>query len=141
MSSRLVPCVACNRHVRTSAEACPFCLVPRALAAREEEPLPLLPARMGSLAVMTFRAAALGVALNACGGEAEKPKPTGQGGSTAQGGSSANAGAPPDTSSGGANATGGGTSEGTGGVTGISGAPNNNTGGGPTPIYRATPRG
>ena len=94
---------------------------------------------MGSLAVMTFRAAALGVALNACGGETDKPKPGAQGGSTAQGGSNANAGMPPDTSTGGTSATGG--LSGDGGRIHIAGAPNTNTGGGPVPIYRATPRG
>jgi hypothetical protein len=105
---------------------------------------------MGSLAVMTFRAAALGVALNACGGEADKPKPTAHGGSTAQGGGSANsgtganAGTPPDTSTGGTSASGGRSDDGSGGriVIETGGTPNTNTGGGgPVPVYRATPRG
>lgn len=144
MSSRLVPCAACNRHVRENAEACPFCLTERQATLDAATTTPL-PARMSSLAVMTFRAAALGVALSACGGDVDNPKPAGKGGSSGQsnssGGSGANAGTPPDTSTGGTSASGGRTGEGSGGIIQISGAPNMNTGGGPVPIYRATPRG
>lgn len=145
MSSRLAPCAACNRHVRESAEACPFCLAERAPALRAPAALAPPPSRMSSLAVMTFRAAALGVALNACGGDTEGPKPGGKGGSSGQsgstGGTGATAGTPPDTSTGGTSASGGTTGQGSGGIIQVSGAPNNNTGGGPVPIYRATPRG
>jgi hypothetical protein len=146
MSSRLVPCLACHRHVRVDAESCPFCFAERTAAERVQAAPEPLPARMSSLAVMTFRAAALGVALNACGGEADKPKPSGQGGSTAQGGANANsgtganAGTPLDTDTGGATASGG--RSGSGGSIEIAGAPNTDTGGaGPVPVYRATPRG
>ncbi|HWA72024.1 MAG TPA: hypothetical protein VG937_06820 [Polyangiaceae bacterium] len=138
MSSRLVPCAECHRHVRVSAEFCPFCSAERPPEARVAEEVPFVPARTGSLAVMTFRAAALGVALNACGGDVEKPKPSAQGGSAAQAGSTATTGGAPDTTAGGTPATGGRSS--TGGIELAGGGPNMSSGGA-VPIYRATPRG
>ena len=138
MSSRLVPCSECSRHVRSTSERCPFCGVIRAL--EPATPPSVAPAaRLSSLAVMTFRAATLGVAITACGGESNDP--TGQGGATGTGGVGASAG---ETSSGGvsddgsggkpSNASGGRNQVGSGGLL-------DGSGGGPVPIYRATPRG
>ena len=137
MSSRLVPCSACSRHVRFDSERCPFCGVARAL--EPAAPSVASTPRLSSLAVMTFRAATLGVAITACGGESNDP--AGQGGATGTGGVGASAG---ETSSGGVsdNGSGGKPSSASGGRNQVgSGGLLDGSGGGPVPIYRATPRG
>jgi hypothetical protein len=96
--------------------------------------------RLKSLAVMTFRAAAVSAAVSACGGMADPaPHDGGSAGATSTGGAS----------TGGASSTGGGDngSGGTtagGGQTSVGGAYDagpSDWDGGPVPIYRATPPG
>lgn len=138
MSSRLVPCSDCSRHVRFDSERCPFCGAPRALEPAAP-PSVASTARLSSLAVMTFRAATLGVAITACGGESNDP--AGQGGATGTGGVGATAG---ETSSGGVSddGSGGKPSSASGGRNEVgSGGLLDGSGGGPVPVYRATPRG
>jgi hypothetical protein len=67
MSSRLVPCSACDRHVRLSEEECPFCG-----AAMGVDGIPQIVARpkhrLGRAALFAFGAAAAGVvAIGGCG--------------------------------------------------------------------------
>ncbi|MFZ5892652.1 MAG: hypothetical protein ACOY0T_16455 [Myxococcota bacterium] len=136
MISRLVACAACSRHIRSESERCPFCDAPHEATARENVVAPSM--RLSSVGVMTFRAAALGVALSACGGNTEEP--SGQGGaagSATSGGSTASGGTIDDGSGGRVNSGGtGGTIE----VGGFGGTPDG-VGGSPVPVYRATPRG
>lgn len=69
--SDLVPCPACQRHVRKHETACPFCTVELALA---HLPPPVLPrSRLGRAATFAFGASLVGAAL-ACGGESEQGK-------------------------------------------------------------------
>jgi hypothetical protein len=61
--SHLVPCPACDRHVRLTERACPFCAT--ALDARRTVPtLPLPGVGVGRLALFTF---ALSASLAGCG--------------------------------------------------------------------------
>lgn len=128
MKAHLVPCPACQRHVRLGSPSCPFC---SANTAELDDATPEVgSARLSSLAVMTFRATALGVALAACGGETgPKPPPAATGGSSAHGGSDSGV-----SGSGGVDGSGGSTIS-VGGTTDAGGF------GGSIPIYRATPRG
>lgn len=121
MNLRLIPCTACQRHVRLGDPECPFCgaamPLSRPLVAHHPGSR-----RLKSVAVVTFHAVALGAALSACGeaedGASSDSDP--RAGAAGAGGAAA-----------GANA-GGVIQPGTGGL-----PPD----GGPTPIYRATPRG
>jgi hypothetical protein len=139
MIAPLLPCPNCERHVRSTETHCPFCAC--GLEARSA-PLPLLPlpqGRLGSLAIMTFRAAALGAALSACGGNTDDDDD--KGGAGRAGASAAGAGgarANPDDSAG---ASSGGRS-GNGGIS-IGGASfgGRPADGGQVSIYRATPKG
>lgn len=138
MSSRLVPCAHCSRHVRLDSERCPFCDAVR-IPSPATTPSAAPTARLSSLAVMTFRAATLGVAITACGGESNDPG--GHGGATGTGGGGAAAG---EASNGGVNDNGSGGTPGSasGGRSQVgSGGQLDGTAGGPVPIYRATPRG
>ena len=140
MSLRLTPCSSCSRHIRVDAERCPFCA---ALKTAAPEPALVAPSgRLSSLALMTFRAATLGVAITACGGESDEP--AGQGGAGAGGasGSATTGGTTPDTGSGGtSNASGGTIDVGLGGSVDGLGGNLDGLGGSGVPIYRATPRG
>lgn len=134
MTLRLVPCSACSRHIRVDSQQCPFCFTSTVVAS--EPPRARPSGRLSSLAVMTFRAATLGAAITACGGEANEP--VGHGGATGTGGAAGS------TASGGASdvGSGGNTSTSSGGTIEVgTGGTLDGTGGGPVPIYRATPRG
>lgn len=135
----LLPCAACERHVRAGASTCPFCGAPGPGAA---PPLRGPKGRLSSLLVMTFHAAAV-TAVSGCGGEVTEPAPP-----TSTGGASGHAGAP---GSGGVQATGGhgvddpGSSGGrpdmgTGGTIDL-GTGGDVNAGGAVSIYRATPKG
>jgi len=67
MASHLVPCPACQRHVRVSEVSCPFCTetLSQSLRNRSAEPLPA--ARLGRAALYAFRASLTGVAVIAAG--------------------------------------------------------------------------
>ena len=147
----LVPCSTCRRHVRVSESACPFCGAVFNGDAGADTPSLDPRRRLGSLAVMAFRATALSAAIT-CGGKVEDSADTadaaseaaagasgaglggsGNGGSGGTGGSSGKGGSP---GTGGTSGPGG--SPGTGGTSGSGNPPRD---GGPVPIYRATPPG
>jgi hypothetical protein len=159
----LVPCTACERHVRAGESRCPFC---GALGSVQAAPLLKTPkGRLSSLLVMTFQAATATAAIG-CGGETADPVPPNTGGTAGRagsggsgvigtGGEQAGTG---DVTGSGANTGTGGFDTGTGGkATGSGGSDNQGTGGvidfgtggdpwqggrgGAVPIYRATPRG
>jgi len=96
--SDLVPCPACDRHVRKHESACPFCSVE--LSLQHLPPAALPRSRLGRAATFAFGATLAGAALVACGGESEQGKKGGGGGSAggsatggnATGGSNAAAG-------------------------------------------------
>jgi hypothetical protein len=73
MYQPLVPCPACDRHVRTTHDHCPFCAaaLPTDLA---RHAIPSAPRRLGRAAAFAFGAT---VSLTACGGDV-----VGQGGTT-----------------------------------------------------------
>lgn len=75
--SELVPCTACDRHVRKHESACPFCGVELSLAHLPPPALPL--SRLGRAATFAFGATLAGAALVACGGESEQGKKGGGG--------------------------------------------------------------
>jgi hypothetical protein len=143
----LVPCTACQRHVRADESRCPFC------GATGAKPAPLrakLPAgRLSSLLVMTFHAAAT-TAVIGCGGETSTPDPS-SGGAAGHAGSASRAGSVgtgDTTGSGGFDFNEGRGGTGTGGRTAETGGTNlfetggNTTSqGGAVPIYRASPKG
>jgi hypothetical protein len=147
MSLPLVPCAACQRHIRVSEALCPFCGVSLGAAERAVKPPTLPRKRIGSLAVVAFRTTALGAVIAACGantGEPTDDNPDGGAdagaGSSGIGGSNATGtgGSRPDDNIGGSTARGGSPGSGGGGAPGIGGsAPYD---GGPVPIYRATPK-
>lgn len=130
----LAPCAQCRRHVRVTEARCPFCNREQpvvASAAPESAPSQ----RLKSLAVMTFRAAAVSAAVSACGGMADPaPRDGGSAGATSTGGASSTGGG--DNGSGGTSAGGGQSSAG-----GAYDAGPSDWDGGPVPIYRATPPG
>lgn len=69
--SPLIPCPACDRHVRSTERTCPFCTT--ALGAQRSVPtLPLPGAGLGRLALFTF---ALSASLAGCG-EPARPATT-----------------------------------------------------------------
>lgn len=148
MNTPLVPCPACQRHVRVSESDCPFCGA--AIGERQGTGrVPVVTKRLGSLAVMAFRTAALGAAIAGCGGD-DSSNPAADSGSDVGSGGSGSAGTGGTVGIGGAptDNTGGSTgSGGTGGASGMGGASTGTGGsappldGGPVPIYRATPRG
>lgn len=129
----LVPCTQCDRHVRVTESACPFCDAPRPL---EAAPQPSLPTgRLGSLATLTFRAAAIGALLTACSAESSDD----DGGAGAAGKRQQAGGAAGTQGDDGAGASNGGRSGATfGGAPSFAGAPPDGSG---VPIYRATPKG
>ena len=118
--NHLVPCTACQRHVRASETVCPFCataLDPAHAAA------PALPTqRLGRAALFAF-GATLAASLTAvgCGGDTDD----GKGGGGGDGGSSAG--------SGGSGGGGSGGSAGTAGTAGRGGS--GGSGGGVAPLY------
>jgi len=102
------------------------------------EATPVAPSgRLSSLALMTFRAATLGVAITACAGESSEPSGQGGAGSGGASGSATTGGSAPDTANGGTSGSG----NASGGITLDPGAGGNLDVGGSVPIYRATPRG
>jgi hypothetical protein len=137
--SPLVPCTACQRHVRAGESSCPFC---GESGPRVAPPLRMPKGRLSSLLVMTFHAAAV-TAVTGCGGQVDQPAPP-----TSTGGAAGHAGA---TGSGGSVSTGGRGIDDMGGsggtdVAGAGGTIELGTGGdfsqgGAVPIYRATPQG
>jgi hypothetical protein len=154
MNAVLVPCSHCRRHVRASESSCPFCAASLTFEVRPETVSSGPRRRLGSLAVMAFRATALTAAMTTCGGKVEEPADAGDDSSDAAGGAS---GAGVGGSSGGTSGIGG--SGGTGGTSGTGTGGAGGTGaiggrggtggtggnppfdGGPVPIYRATPPG
>lgn len=155
----LVPCTACERHVRAGESRCPFCG-----ALGSVGPAPLLKApkgRLSSLLVMTFQAATATAAIG-CGGETADPVPPNTGGTAGRGGSGGSgvistggdqtgtgdvSGSGANSGTGGFDTGTGGTTSGNGGDDGTGGLVIGNGGepfqgrGGAVPIYRATPRG
>lgn len=99
--SVLAPCPGCDRHVRLPSDACPFCGT--SLAGRPAPARPVLPARLGRAAMMTFGAAAVAgsLAVSGCGsrGDGGGPGPvdSGMADDATMGGGDAAYGAPPDT--------------------------------------------
>ncbi|HMJ54521.1 MAG TPA: hypothetical protein VK540_20710 [Polyangiaceae bacterium] len=148
MNALLVPCSSCRRHVRASESSCPFCAAALPFEVRAETVSAGPRRRLGSLAVMAFRATALSAAMTTCGGKVEEPAEGGDASSDAAAGASgAGAGGSPSGSSGTGGSGGRGGSSGTGGSGGRGGfgtggrAGNPPGDGGPVPIYRATPPG
>lgn len=160
----LVPCTACERHVRAGEARCPFCGASGSIAAP-----PVLKApkgRLSSLLIMTFHAAAATATIG-CGGETSDPVPPNSSGGTAgragtggrgvlgTGGEEPGMGNVTgsggfETGSGGfdtglgarANGSGGSGNTGSGGVIDVGTGGDLSQGrGGAVPIYRATPRG
>lgn len=92
MDSALVPCPACDRHVRASEAACPFCNapLPADLAPR---PVVLPPRRLGRAAALAFGAS---LTLAACANEvvtgAAQGGTSGSGGSTVSNGTGGGSG-------------------------------------------------
>ena len=135
MNAMLVPCSSCRRHVRASESSCPFCAAALPFDVRAETVSAGPRRRLGSLAVMAFRATALSAAMTTCGGKVEEPAEGGDASSDAAAGASgAGAGSP-----GGSSGTGGSGGRGGFGTGGRAGNPPGD--GGPVPIYRATPPG
>lgn len=139
----LVACPECNRHIRTSETACPFC--GRAVA----EELAKLPARilpterLSRAAMYAFTAATLGAA--ACGGDVSAPgggtPPKSDAAATTGGSSAAGAAGAPETGGMpivfyGAPFPPGGSSN-AGGTNGTGGTPGTGGGLGGFPIYGA----
>ncbi len=95
MDSALVPCPACDRHVRSSEAACPFCAaeLPGDLARRA---VPAANYRMGRAAALAFGAT---LTLTACAGEVLTSG--GQGSTSGAGGSTSTTGMGGDTGGGG----------------------------------------
>ena len=161
MTKPLVPCTACERHVRAGESRCPFC---GALGSVGAAPLLRAPkGRLSSLLIMTFQAATATAAIG-CGGETSDPLPPNTGGTAGRGGSGGSGviGTGEQTGTGDASGSGastgtGGFDTGTGGKATGSGGTNDGTGGlvidvgsggdpwqgrgGAVPSYRATPRG
>ena len=151
----LVPCIACERHVRAGECRCPFC---GALGSVGAAPFLKIPkGRLSSLLVMTFQAATATAAIG-CGGETADPVPPNSGGTAGRAGSGGSGvigtgdvtGSGANTGTGGFGAGSGGKATGSGGSanTGSGGVIDVGTGGDPwqgrggaVPIYRATPRG
>jgi len=127
----LVPCPECNRHVRVSETACPFCETALDLAGTPE---PVLPReRLSRAATLAFGATlASATALAACSGT-DAPVPI--------------YGAPAGGSANVAGAANAGANQGIAGQVAIYGAPapggtgnaNNSGGSGPVPVYGAAP--
>lgn len=70
----LLPCDSCDRHVRVSESACPFCGAPRRAVAAPPGALDL-PTRLSRSAIVALAAAAL-AGPTACGGQsAAEPPP------------------------------------------------------------------
>lgn len=68
MSSRLLPCPGCDRHVRIAESLCPFCGGALPLAYQSAGPAPLPTGRLGRAAKFAFGAAVAGVvAVSGCG--------------------------------------------------------------------------
>jgi len=64
----LILCPSCNRHLRTSESACPFCSADVRAAIANAAPRPIPTGHLSRAAMMAFAAANLGV--TACGGDA-----------------------------------------------------------------------
>jgi hypothetical protein len=65
---RLLPCPSCDRHVRASEAACPFCAAALPVALRSSQPLPRSPAtRLSRAALFALGTSAAALAA-ACGG-------------------------------------------------------------------------
>lgn len=133
MSFLLVPCTSCRRHLRCTEEVCPFCRTARS----PTQPHPassVSSGRMSSLAVITFRAAAIGAALAACGGtvrdedDDEKDAAAGRSGQGTAGAGGTQ----------GTNPRGG--APGFGGAIQVGAGSPSFGGDSPVPVYRATPR-
>lgn len=156
--AQLVPCPSCQRHVRQTETACPFCEASLSLG---RLPPPLLPrTRLGRAATFAFGATLVAGAatLVGCAGSSEEGKKGGGGSSNGgSGGSSAGqsvggsaqpvygapaAGTGPD--SGGTQGSGGTVSDGGGaqalyGAVPVAGSENVGGTGGGIPLYGAAP--
>ena len=102
--TQLIPCPACNRHVRQVEASCPFCAAALSLAHVPSAPLPST--RLGRAATFAFGATLVGATtLLACGGQEEGKK--GGAGGNAAGGTTSQAGSASGGSSAGTPASGG----------------------------------
>jgi hypothetical protein len=70
MGSHLVPCPACQRHVRVSETACPFCAEALPENLRCSAPCPLPTTRLSRAALFAFRASLRGAAVVGASGVA-----------------------------------------------------------------------
>ena len=142
----LVPCTACERHVRAGELSCPFCGSEGSIPAPPVLRVPK--GRLSSLLIMTFQAAA--ATTLGCGGETSDPGPSsgGAAGKPGTGGRAIVGTGGEEMGSGGFDTGTGGKSKGTGGREGTGGLIYVGSGGdvsqgrgGSIPIYRATPKG
>jgi hypothetical protein len=130
--NHLVPCTACQRHVRASETACPFCATALDPAHAAEPTLPTQ--RLGRAALFAF-GATLAASLTAvgCGGDTDDGKGGGGGDGGSSAGSSGSGGGGSGGSAGTAGTAGRGGSGGSGG-TGATGG-TGGSGGGVAPLY------
>src|SRR5262245_36197024 len=115
----LVPCTACERHVRAGELSCPFCGKEGSIPAPAVLRVPK--GRLSSLLIMTFQAAA--ATTLGCGGETSDPGPStgGAAGKAGTGGKETFGTGGEDTGSGGFGTGAGGRAMGTGGREGAGG--------------------
>ncbi|MCA9591938.1 MAG: hypothetical protein KC776_01465 [Myxococcales bacterium] len=121
--SHLVPCPACDRHVRSGESECPFCGVALDLSATPARPMPC--GRLGRTALFAFGAAIAGATILGCGSD-DSSGSGGTGGGVAGSGSAAG-----DAGQAGA--------AGSGGTAGMAGASGNGGTAASQPIYGAPP--
>ncbi len=118
--NHLAPCPCCQRHVRVSESACPFCCAAIDLS---YVPEPLLPSRrLGRAALFAFGATlAASLSTTACGGQSESDKGTG-GASGGSGGSTGGTGGSGGSTGGSGGSTGGSGGDAGAGFGGFAGA-------------------
>ncbi|MBW2460120.1 MAG: hypothetical protein JRH11_00640 [Deltaproteobacteria bacterium] len=79
MSSRLLPCPGCDRHVRIAESLCPFCGEALPLAYQSAGPALLPAGRLGRAAKFAFGAAVAGVVVVSGCGDDTAPADSGTG--------------------------------------------------------------
>ena len=130
--THLVPCPACQRHVRAAETACPFCEVALDTSNTVAPELPTQ--RLGRAALFAFGATlAASLTATACGGDTDDGKGGGGGDGGSSAGSSGSGGGGSGGTAGTAGAAGRGGSGGTNGTAGTNGA--SGSGGGVAPVY------
>ena len=73
LSSHLVPCSGCSRHVRAREAACPFCGAALPDAVRASSPPRRVVGRLSRAGIIAAGAAAAAIAATSCGGEETGP--------------------------------------------------------------------